>query len=271
MRSLNKQRKQAEEYFHDKWAKSVSVRKINIFAQFEGNTSPEYKEAIKQLGNVKGKKVLNLGCGLGEEATYLAVQGAKVYAIDMSKEMLNATKKLAHRYGIFKNITYSCMSVEELEFYDENFDCVFGCNILHHVDINKTINETKRVLKPGGIAVFSEPLAYNPLINIYRIMANKVRTDDEHPLNNKDLEKIKSVFPKMIHKEYQLLTLLIFVWFFLGERLHPNKVRYWKKIIIEAEKYKLFFKILYTIDKFILKFFPFIRKYCWVTVIKVQK
>ena len=123
----------------------------------------------------------------------------------------------------------------------------------------------------SGVAVFSEPLAYNPLINIYRAMAYNMRTDHEHPLNYNDLTKIKAVFPRMIHKEFQLFTLLIFVWFFIGERLHPNKVRYWKKIIIEAEKYKIAFKFLHSMDCILLKLLPFLRRFCWVTVIKVQK
>jgi 2-polyprenyl-3-methyl-5-hydroxy-6-metoxy-1,4-benzoquinol methylase len=272
MRSLTKKRNyKSEEHFHDEWAKSAPIETIDIFAQFEGITSPEYKEAIALLGNVKGKNVLNLGCGLGEEATYLAILGAKVVAIDMSKEMLKATKKLAQKYNIDKNISYFSMSAEKLEFKKDSFDAVLGCNILHHVNIGKTILQIKKILKHNGIAVFCEPLAYNPLINIYRIMAYKVRTDHEHPLNYNDLKKIKTLFPNMIHKEFHLSTLLIFVWFFLGERLHPNKVRYWKKIIVEAEKYKTAFKVFYSIDCVILKLFPFLRKYCWVTLLRMQK
>jgi len=271
MRKINKKNNQREEDFHNQWANSVSINEIDVFAQFEGHTSPEYKEAVKQLGNIKGKKILNLGCGLGEEAVYLSIQGAKVTALDISREMLEITKKLAKKYGVNKKISFICMSAEKLKFNNETFDFVFGCNILHHVDIKKTISETKRVLRSKGSAVFFEPLAYNPLINVYRIMANKVRTDGEHPLKVKDLEKIKLFFPKMTHRECQFFTLLIFVWFYLGERVHPKNQRYWKKIIIEAEKYKKAFKILYSVDEFVLRFLPFLKKYCWVTIIRVEK
>lgn len=262
---------QREEYFHDEWAKGVSVSEIDPFKQFKGETSPEYREVARIMGGVKGLKILNLGCGLGEEAVYFAHKGAKVYAIDISKEMLKFTKDIARKYKVEKNISFHHMSVEDLKFSDEVFDRVVGCNILHHVNIEKTIKEVKRVLKPNGVSVFSEPLAYNPVVNIYRAMADKVRTDDEHPLTYGEFEKIRKEFPRISHVEFQLFTLLIFVWFFLGERLHPNKVRYWKKIIIDANKYRKIFGILQTIDSVILSVFPFLKKYCWVTVITVVK
>ena len=268
---IKKKNNKSEEHFHDEWALGVSAKEINAFAPFTGPTSPEYKEAVQMLGSLKGKKVLNTGCGLGEETVYMASKGAKVVAIDISKEMLRKTKELAKRYNVVDRITFKQMSAEKLLWKSNTFDLVFGCNILHHVNLVKMVKEVKRVLKKDGVAVFSEPLAYNPFINVYRVMASKVRTDHEHPLMHEDFVSIKKIFPKMSHKEFQLSTLLIFVWFFIGERQHPNKTRYWKKIITEAKKYKKPFQALYGLDKVLLKVFPFLRKYCWVSVIRVQK
>lgn len=271
MHHLNWKNHQSEESFHDEWAKITRVEDIDVVAQFEGETSPEYREAVSLLGIIRGKKILNIGCGLGEEVVYLALKGANVVAIDISTEMLKFTKKLAKKYGVSKKVVYRHMSAEKLEFGSETFDLCFGCNILHHVNIDKAIKEIWRVLKPGGSAVFSEPLGYNSVINIYRVMACKVRTDHEHPLRFEDLNKIKNIFSNFDHREFQLFTLLIFIWFFLGERLHPNKVRYWKKIISESEKYGKVFTILYKIDRIVLKYIPYLKKYCWITIIKVQK
>jgi ubiquinone/menaquinone biosynthesis C-methylase UbiE len=261
----------SEEHFHDQWAKSVSIDDIDVLAQFQGFTSPEYQAVMRALPETSNKKILNLGCGLGEEAVYLALSGANVTAIDISQEMLNITKQLATRYGVKKKITYYKMSAEDLQFTNNTFDAVVGCNILHHIHIEKTIKEIKRVLKPHGVAVFSEPLIYNPIINIYRVLADKVRTDEEHPLSMEDIAQIKAVFPKTTHREYHLLTLFIFIWFYLVERQHPNKVRYWKKIISEADKYKLAFNYLYALDRKLLWLLPFLRKYCWVSVITAKK
>ncbi len=272
MLSINKKNNhQGEESFHDQWARSVSLSEIDVIGQFEKETTPEYSYAISMLGNFVGKRVLNLGCGIGEEAVYLAIKGANVVAIDISEGMLINTQRLACLYGVDKKIKYIQMSAEELIFSDNSFDLVLGCNILHHVNIEKTIVEVKKILKPKGIAVFVEPLIYNPIINVYRAIADKVRTDYEHPISYKDFLNIKKHFSSFHNKEFHLFTLLIFLWFFLGERIHPNKVRYWKKIIIQADKYKGIFKLLNKLDETILMHFPFVRKYCWITVIKLQK
>ncbi len=260
----------SEEDFHDEWANSSQLNVVNIIEQFNGVTSPEYKKAIEFLGETVNKEILILGCGLGEEAIYLGLKKGKITAIDISSKMLSFTEKLAKKHNV-NNIKFYKMSAEKMSFKDNSFDLILGCNILHHVNIKKTIKEVRRVLRPKGIASFSEPLKYNTIINIYRFLASNVRTDHEHPLTYKDIEDIKKVFPNTQHKEYHLFTLLIFVWFFVGERIHPNRIRYWKKIIYEAGKYSHIFKFLYNVDKVVLRLFPGLNKYCWVTVIKVTK
>jgi ubiquinone/menaquinone biosynthesis C-methylase UbiE len=261
----------SEEAFHDSWAKEHNIDYVDVETQFRGITSPEYKQVISYVGNVKNKRVLVLGCGLGEEVVKLKLMGAHVTAIDISREMLNATKRLARRYGIKSGIIYKHITCERLSFPKESFNAIVGCAILHHVDIKKTITEALRVLKPRGTAVFLEPLIYNPIINIYRTMASDMRTDGEHPLSIFDVQTILQMFPSSTHKEFQLTTLLIFIWFYIGERLHPNNVRYWKKIISQSQKYARVFNALFTVDSLLLTLIPPLRWLCWVTVIRGQK
>lgn len=261
----------SEDAFHDEWAKSIDPNSIDPIAQFEGPTSPEYKYAVSLLKPVKGKKVLILGCGLGEEAVYLAKKGAIVYAVDISQQMLNFTKSLARRYKVQDKIHLFHTAAENVTFADNSFDFVFACNLLHHIQLKKGLKKIYRVLKKGGASVFLEPLAYNPVINIYRTMASEVRTDGEHPITLEDLKLIQNYFPQLRHKEFHLFTLLIFVWFYVGEGVHPNKERYWKKIIYDAKKYKKVFALLHTLDVLLLRLVPLLSKYCWVIVIKATK
>lgn len=262
--------KHSEEHFHDEWALSVDVDHLDARAPFEGVTSPEYKASIEMLEGVRNKKILNIGCGLGEEAVYLALKGGNVTAIDLSKEMTVLALKLAKRYKVEKRIKFLQMDGENLKFAKNTFDAVLGCAVLHHGDINKMVSEGNRVLKKGGIAVYLEPLHYNPVINVYRKLANSVRTDDEHPLTKEDINFVSKNFSKFEHREFQLFTLLIFVWFFIGEKLHPNNARYWKKIVWDGKRYEKVFRVLQSIDNVILKITP-LRKYCWVTVLKGVK
>lgn len=266
-----KNKKAKEEAFHDNWAKQINLNELCVLEAFEGPVSPEYAFAASLLGNYEGKKLLNLGCGAGEEAVYFAKKRANVWAVDISSEMLKLGKKLEKKFYLTDKIIFKKENAENLTFSDESFDFVFGNSIIHHVSVNDAAQETHRVLIKGGKAVFIEPLAYNPLINFYRNMANIVRTPHEHPLKFTDIEVFKRYFKTVNHYEFQLFTLCIFFYFFLVERIHPNQDRYWKKIIREGKRYARFFNILFAIDKIVLKYFPFLRRFCWVTIIEAIK
>lgn len=262
---------QVEEKFHDKWAKHINLRDLYILEAFEGPVSPEYHKAIELLGNINGKRILNPGCGAGEEAIYLTQKKAKVTAVDLSGGMIHVAKKLASQFKYDKKIIFQKQNVEKLSFQTGSFDLILGNSFLHHLAIDDAAKELHRVLKKNGKAVFIEPLAYNPLINYYRRIANIVRTPYEHPFKLSDIKLFSKYFQKVNHYEYQFTTLLIFVFFFLFEGVHPNQDRYWKKIIREGKKYSSLFKTLYAIDKILLNIFPFLKRYCWVTVIETIK
>ena len=249
----------------------IDKDELAILEAFEGPVSPEYGFAIQALGHLSGRRILNPGCGAGEEAVYLAQKGAKVDAVDLSPGMIKVSRKLTQKYNLTKDITCTVSNVEELPFDSDSFDAVFGSSIIHHVNVEGCLKEFYRVLKPKGTAVFIEPLFYNPVINLYRKMANIVRTPSEHPLKMTDIQLFHKYFNTVQHYEFHLFTLLIFVYFFLIEGVHPNKDRYWKKIIRDAKKYARMFKILYNLDRIFLRAFPFIRRYCWVTVVVAKK
>jgi ubiquinone/menaquinone biosynthesis C-methylase UbiE len=89
----------------------------------------------------KGDKVLEVGCGLGYDTSYMRSKGINVTAIDLSP----ANAKIAG--GI-------CMDAENLWFKDGFFDKVFSFGVLHHTpNTQKAVNEIHRVLKVGGEAV----------------------------------------------------------------------------------------------------------------------
>jgi 2-polyprenyl-3-methyl-5-hydroxy-6-metoxy-1,4-benzoquinol methylase len=265
----NTQRAKTEETQHDQWAKNCKIDDLLVKESFEAPTAIENHYALEVFKDLKGKTVLDLGCGAGEASVYFAGLGAKVSAADISSEYLSLAEKLAQKFNVKIN-TFK-LKAEALDFNDASFDFVYGFGVLHHVEMIPAIKEVHRVLSRNGIAIFIEPLSYNPLINIYRVLANKVRTPDEKPLNLKDIKSIKQIFPKMEHQEFQLFTLLIFIYFFLVKFSNPSKERYWKKILAEGNKYKTAFKVLNAIDNLVLRIFPFLRPFCWTTVLVLKK
>jgi ubiquinone/menaquinone biosynthesis C-methylase UbiE len=262
------ERQQREEDFHDQWAAEMDVSELLVVESFEADTALENQYVLDVLGPLRGKRVLELGCGAGEGAVYFALQGCDVSATDISQGMLDVAQRLAAHHAV--SIRTDKMPAELLRYEDESFDVVYGNGVLHHVDFRKAIVETARVLRPGGQAVFIEPLSYNPVINAYRHIARTVRTEDERPFVFADLDEMIPHFGKGHHKEFWLSTLSIFLYFYLVERSDPSKERYWKKVIKDAPRYRGVFAVLDQLDAVLLKL-PLLRYLCWNTVIVLEK
>ncbi len=113
----------------------------------------------KLLKDIRGKKILDFGCGCGQFSYLLSSMGADVTAIDLSEKNIEDLKKLAKNRQV--DILAQVASVDNCPFSDESFDIIFGSAILHHLDLDeerKACQEAFRLLKKGGRAIFIEPL-----------------------------------------------------------------------------------------------------------------
>ncbi|MGB0715721.1 MAG: methyltransferase domain-containing protein [Phycisphaerae bacterium] len=256
---------QGEEDFHDEWGKAIDPDTVPVTGSFEACTAPENQFVMNWLGSVKNLRVLDIGSGAGEAAVYFATQGADVTAVDLSSGMLDVVSQVADRHGVKVRCVQS--RAESLDLPDNSFDIVYAANMLHHVDMNRCLNEVCRVLKPDGRFVAWDPLRHNPIINIYRRMATSVRTEDETPLDIRDVETFEQRFRSVSHRCFWLTSLWIFMRFFLIERVHPSKERYWKKIITDADRLAPLYQRLSAIDERLLRWFPWLGRMCWNVVI----
>ena len=147
-RTLDSVRKRLanEEDFHDAWADSVDVASIDIYKRNEALTAPEMRCITTMLGDIKGKQLLDVGCGLGEASVYFAIMGAKVTSSDLSSGMLRATEKLAALNGVTVQ-THQAASEHMNLGADEKFDIIYVGNLFHHVNIAQTIEKLKPHLK----------------------------------------------------------------------------------------------------------------------------
>ncbi|MBD3359737.1 MAG: methyltransferase domain-containing protein [Candidatus Buchananbacteria bacterium] len=269
MREIHKK----ERDFHDKWADLQNIDDIGIDSFFEATTALENKYIINQIskaGGLKDKKILDVGCGLGESAIYFAQKGANVIAIDTSSGMLNFTDKLAKNKDIAERLELLVMSADDDWPWVNQFDYIYAANVFHHVANKKTfLQNINQALKPGGSFFIWDPLKYNPIINIYRTIAQEVRTVDESPIGRKDVSLIKKYFTNIEIHYFWLLTLIIFVKYFLSG-IDPNKERYWKRIYREKSMELHWWRKLEYLDHFLCRT-PFLKWLCWNIVIYGKK
>lgn len=258
-----------EQAFHDRWAAAIDVDGIRVADYFEACTAPENRFILSHLGDVRGKSLLDLGCGAGENSIYFALKGARCVAADYSPGMVEVAQRLAERNGV--TIEGRVVNAMAIDLPDNQFDIVYAANLLHHLpDPTAALHEMHRVLKPGGKVCFWEPLKHNPIINVYRRMATSVRTEDEMPLDIRFIDTVRSRFSQVEWDTFWLATLWIFLRFYLVERVNPNEERYWKKIILEHDRLEPLYTRLEGVDRR-LKQVPLMRRFAWNLAVVATK
>jgi ubiquinone/menaquinone biosynthesis C-methylase UbiE len=113
------------------------------------------EEDFRLLGDVKGKRVLELGCGTAQRCIALARQGATAIGVDFSDEMLDAAKRLCEREGVRVELRQSDLA--DLAFLRaDSVDLVFSAFALSYGrDLERVFRQAHRVLKAGAPLVFS--------------------------------------------------------------------------------------------------------------------
>jgi ubiquinone/menaquinone biosynthesis C-methylase UbiE len=110
------------------------------------------KRCLRRLGiSLKGKTLLDLGCGRGRWLDFYAAQGARVTGIDISSDANEICRKM--NFNVYQG------SIDELCFADGSFDFVNSVTVIQHVlpkNQERATKEVQRVLKPGGFVLLLE-------------------------------------------------------------------------------------------------------------------
>jgi len=146
--------------YDDKWSISYDERCISYardrFAKIAGTGGWPYRTAL-ELGCGTGFFLLNL-----VQAGVIARDGGHV--TDISPGMVEVAKRNAQGLGF--DVAGRVADAEVLPYDDDSFDLVVGHAVLHHIpDVEKSLREVLRVLKPGGRFVFAgEPTEYGDIV-----------------------------------------------------------------------------------------------------------
>lgn len=181
-------------------------------------------EYLRSL-DLSGKSALVLGCGFGNDAIFLHELGARVYACDVSREMIEGASVRAAGREIY----FSEMPAEKLSYADGVFDLILAVDIFHHVDVPLVLAELRRVARPGARLVWDEIYCHSAVSRIRHSMFGRLAhrllsrwvygtecpyiTEDEVPLSEREIGKLLATLSNK-HTEY---------FNFLIGRLFPDR------------------------------------------------
>ena len=114
---------------------------------------------LETFGKIKGKKILDIGCGSGRNMKWLESVGATVTGVDLSPELVKATRKLG--LDVVEG------DATKLPFKDNTFDVVYSLGVVEHFEeTEKAVKEHVRVCKKGGTIAVVVPNKLSPFFFI---------------------------------------------------------------------------------------------------------
>jgi 2-polyprenyl-3-methyl-5-hydroxy-6-metoxy-1,4-benzoquinol methylase len=132
----------------------------------DADISPDYlahyAEVESVIGNLKGKKILDVGSGTGITSAYLAGKGADLYLVDISLKAIGFQKKYFSARGLigkfFKQDAFA------MKFPADYFDAVWNGGVIEHFSDEEKVEMMKKMwklVKPGGILLITAPNAHD--------------------------------------------------------------------------------------------------------------
>ena len=182
---------------------------------------PIVQAAERHFGELRGRTVLEFGCGPGTSAIYFASKGADVIGVDISRKAIDDLNSFCDRNNI-TNVRGICSGVLDLSQIPA-VDFVFGSMILHHIEpFDAFAVELRRILKPGGKAFFYENSAASRVLVwfrqnvIGRWWVPKFGDPDEFPLTPQEIDKLRERFRLEIQYPEMLFFSLISTYILRG-------------------------------------------------------
>ena len=244
-----------ERTFHDHKATSDYGSDPHNFYS-AGGLNMMWRSYLTAVGDLHGKHILDFGCGEGWSSVEYAKRGAIVHSFDLSPESVRNLMQQAKRDGIAERIHPAVMAAECLAYPDNTFDLVLGVAILHHTDPISAGTEVSRVLKPGGRALFIEPLSHNIFLKLFRWLTPNRRTPTEQPMSVRQISEFGRFFNRAGYRGCYFLS--IFPQGLLWATGNRSLFR-WSLGATEL------------VDGWLLKSFAFLNRYCWSSIIEVEK
>lgn len=177
---------------YDRWHN----REIDSDPERADESAPWYRLVLEYLGNLEGKRILEIACGRGGFLRVLAKRGAKVFGTDFSSAALEfASRKAASNGSGGILIDFIQADAQQLPFASEAFDVVVSCETIEHLPNPQAgLNEMARVCRSGGLLYLTTPNYLNAM-GLYYVYAT-LRRRPATPGADQPLDRV-FLFPQV--------------------------------------------------------------------------
>ena len=208
---------EAQEFWNERFR--VRAEEEKQLVEFPDLNSPIYHRAVAHFGDLRGKTLIDLGCGSGASSLYFASRGAEVVSVDLSTQAVDNLKRYCTQQRI-DNIHPVVLAAQNLSMLPP-VDFVFGSMILHHIEpFDQFAIALRQAIKPGGRAFFFEDNSASAAMMWFRkhvvgkLWVPKYGDDDEWPLAPYEVDHLRkhfnvvAEFPEMVFAQMVSLYLL---------------------------------------------------------------
>ncbi len=153
------------------------------------------KAIFKELNDISGKKLLDVGCEAGWITVKLAQKGAQVTAIDLIEEPIRELRRTIKEKNL--SITLRVADATKLPFAAESFDIILATEVIEHItNLDRFVESAARVLRPGGVLLITFPnenlrQKLYPLVSLFGINAE---VESQVTLKNYQRQEIIKLF-----------------------------------------------------------------------------
>lgn len=160
--------------------------------------------AFHLLGDIRGKTVLDLGCGTGENLVPLVERGARVIGMDLSPDLIEIAQLRLQNAGLEADLRVRSAYDTGLE--NESVDIIFCIALVHHLDIKRVRDEMWRILVKGGVLILKEPIRFSRMYGMLRSLlpAQENVSEFEHPLTREELAAMIEPFEAQKMRYFRL-------------------------------------------------------------------
>jgi SAM-dependent methyltransferase len=228
--------------------KGVDRTQIDRYRNPPPDTPFGLEYAFHLLGDIRGRTVLDLGCGTGENIVPLVERGARVIGMDISPDLIALARKRLDDAN--QEATLEVGSAYDTGLLDESVDVIFCIALVHHLDIGPAVDEMLRILIKGGTVILKEPIRFSRVYAFLRglLPAREDISEFEHPLTREEVAA-------------------------MTERFEVREVRYFRLpfIPLVCRIFPLIGSAAWKVDRWILRHCSAAERYATVVTMKLRK